>query len=253
MKSIIHLLLILPAFVFAQSDTIVSGVYKWKMPKANNVAEKSNTIFEGSSHDFSWMQMSAQYLHPNGKEIKIKIPKDEEMMLIVKSGAMKVELHNVVKTLILGSVVTILPGDKIAIKNSGDEPCVYYCFRYRKQSTVAVTASAKPVSFITDFNNTIFKAHDKGGSRPFFEKQTAMGKRMEMHMSTLNAGFKSHEPHIHRAEEMVIVFDGETQMQIGQKIMKAEKGEIYFLGSNVLHAIQNMGTAPAMYLAFQFE
>lgn len=57
----------------------------------------------------------------------------------------------------------------------------------------------------------------------------------------------------HRAEEIVLVIDGETEMQIGEKFYTASTGGFYYLGSNVLHAIKTTGTKPATYFAIQFE
>lgn len=80
-----------------------------------------------------------------------------------------------------------------------------------------------------------------------------MGKRLEMHLSTLNEGLRNHDPHIHRAEEMVILFSGRYRMHIGDQFYKGSTGDVYFLGSNVLHAIRNIGSSQCMYVAFQFE
>jgi len=42
-------------------------------------------------------------------------------------------------------------------------------------------------------------------------------------------------------------------MQIGQQFKKVDPGGFYYLGSNVLHAIKNIGTRPSTYFAIQFE
>jgi (S)-ureidoglycine aminohydrolase len=80
-----------------------------------------------------------------------------------------------------------------------------------------------------------------------------MTKRLDMHVTTLKAGLKSHEPHTHRAAEMVVMIDGHTEMQIGQKFYKGNEGDVYYLASNVLHGIRNIGSVPCTYFAIQFE
>ena len=97
-----------------------------------------------------------------------------------------------------------------------------------------------------------FKPHDKGGIRNYFDLSTAMSKRFEMHATTLKEGLKSHEPHTHTAEEIVLITHNKTEMQIGDKFYKGETGDIYYLGSNVPHAIQNNGKGECTYFAFQF-
>ncbi len=42
-------------------------------------------------------------------------------------------------------------------------------------------------------------------------------------------------------------------MLIGDKMYTANTGELYFLGSNILHGIKNTGTKPATYFAYQWD
>jgi (S)-ureidoglycine aminohydrolase len=108
-------------------------------------------------------------------------------------------------------------------------------------------------SIIKDWSKIEFKAHDRGGVRSFFERPTAMLKRLEMHVTTLNAGLKSHEPHTHPAKEIIVMTEGNTEMQIGEKFFKGREGSVYFLESGILHGIRNTGTTSCTYFAIQFE
>jgi (S)-ureidoglycine aminohydrolase len=108
-------------------------------------------------------------------------------------------------------------------------------------------------SFVKDWNKIEYKPHDRGGRRDFFELPTSMCKRFEMHVTSLNAGLKSHDPHTHRAEEIVLILEGKTEMQIENKFYKATEGDVIFLSSGSLHGIRNEGTTPCSYFAFQFE
>jgi (S)-ureidoglycine aminohydrolase len=104
-----------------------------------------------------------------------------------------------------------------------------------------------------DWNKIEFKPHDKGGVRNYFETSTAMCKRLEMHVTTLNAGLKSHDPHTHVAEEIILMMDGKTEMQIDKNLYKGKEGSIFFVNSGELHGIKNEGITPCTYFAFQFE
>jgi (S)-ureidoglycine aminohydrolase len=121
--------------------------------------------------------------------------------------------------------------------------------KYRSREPVRRTGR----SFVKNWNKIAFKPHSKGGIRNYFELSTPMSERFEMHVTTLNEGLKSHEPHTHRAEEIVLVIDNKTEMQIGEKFYKGGPGDIYYLGSNVPHAIRNEGNGTCTYFAFQFE
>jgi (S)-ureidoglycine aminohydrolase len=74
-----------------------------------------------------------------------------------------------------------------------------------------------------------------------------------MHVTTLNPGIKSHEPHTHKSDEMVIMISGNTDMEIGKNNYSAGKGDVYFLGADIPHAISNTGDESCMYYAFHFE
>jgi (S)-ureidoglycine aminohydrolase len=80
-----------------------------------------------------------------------------------------------------------------------------------------------------------------------------MSKRFEMHVTTLNEGLKSHDPHTHRAEEIVLMINGNSEMQIGENFYKGSVGDLFFLGSNIPHAIRNVGAGSCMYFAIQWE
>ena len=58
---------------------------------------------------------------------------------------------------------------------------------------------------------------------------------------------------IHRAEENVLLVKGNTEMQIAQTHQKAVDGDLIYLSSNILHAIENKGSEPAIYFAFQWQ
>ena len=80
-----------------------------------------------------------------------------------------------------------------------------------------------------------------------------MQKRFEMHITTLKEGLSSHDPHTHRAEEIILMINGETEMLIGDKNYQGKTGDFYYAGSNMLHGIKNIGQAACMYFAIQFE
>ena len=80
-----------------------------------------------------------------------------------------------------------------------------------------------------------------------------MCERFEMHVTTLNGGLRSHDPHTHRAEEMVLLLEGTAEMQIAEDILPLASGGLVFLGSEIPHAIKNVGTKPCVYFAFQMQ
>ena len=108
-------------------------------------------------------------------------------------------------------------------------------------------------SMLIDWNDLTFMPHDKGGIRRYFDRKTALSDRIEMHVTTLNPNIKSHEPHTHNPGEIIIMMDGTTEMEIGDKKYQGTVGDIYFLGSGIPHGIRNTGDKPCMYMAFQWQ
>jgi (S)-ureidoglycine aminohydrolase len=255
MKKIISLLFLFPLFVMAQQDSLSSGIYSWKEPKKESQKNISSAIlFEGKVYDMEWLQMSANELIPSKIKNIEKVPGNEEQLIIIKSGRLTLVIKDSAYSIGAGSIALLMPGEKYTLQNKGNESCNYYEMKYRSKLSINIErGKTSGGSWIKDWNKIEFKPNDKGGRRDFFERPTAMCKRFEMHVTTLNQGIKSHDPHTHRAEEIVVVVDNKTEMQIRDKFYKGNTASIYYLGSNVSHAIQNDGVGPCTYFAFQFE
>ena len=76
---------------------------------------------------------------------------------------------------------------------------------------------------------------------------------MEMHVTNLNGNIKSHEPHTHRAAEIILMIKGNTEMEIDGENYQAKAGDLFIVESEVSHAIRNLGTEQCQYFAFQWE
>jgi len=180
---------------------------------------------------------------------------NEEVMIIVKEGKLKISIEDKSKTMGPGSVAFAIPGEEIGVENMGDTKSTYYVFKFtaKKDSVNLQRAKDAGGSFFVDIDETKFNPHDKGGVRQYFNRPTAMMRRFDIHLSTLNAGLKSHDPHTHKAEEMVLMMDGKAEMQIADSFEKAAGGDLIYLESMVSHAIKNDDTKPIMYFAIQWE
>jgi (S)-ureidoglycine aminohydrolase len=251
MKRLLAFLFFIPCLVSAQKDSVLSGAYNWQQPAApkNNIS--SVVLLEGKVHDFEWMQFSANSI--SGKtEIKQTIPANHEQLLIVRSGAVKIHFGDSSFLLTANSVAALMPGEKYSLSNTATTAADFFTMKYRSKKPVDGQRGGS--SFVKIWENIPFKPNNNGGGRrDFFEQPTAMQKRFEMHVTTLKEGLRSHDPHTHRAEEIIFVIDGETEMQAGNVVVKTTAGGFYYLGSNVLHGIKNIGTKPSSYFAIQFE
>lgn len=247
--------LLLPVIAYCQEAVVQSKKYSWKQP-----SEKSDqnifsaVLFQGSVYDMEYMQMSANAILPAKKKTSLQVPGNEEQLLIIKSGTLTIGIKDSAWSIGGGSIALLMPGEKYEVRNATTDSCTYYLMKYRSKLPMDVARGVSSGgSLVKDWNKILFKSHDRGGIRNYFERPTAMCKRFEMHVTTLNEGIKSHEPHTHRAEEIVLIIDNKTEMQIDDKFYKGGTGDIYYLGSNVSHAIRNDGKGTCTYFAFQFE
>jgi (S)-ureidoglycine aminohydrolase len=255
MKRLVFIVILLtPVFCFSQQDSIAPGVYSWKEPvrkKSKNFS--SAVLFEGKTHDMEWLQMNANLLFPSKTKTKVDVPANEEQLLIIKSGKLII-WRDSSYPMSAGSVALFLPGETYSLQNEDKDDCVYYVMKYRSKAPADMErGTAAGGSLIKEWNKIEFKQNDKGGRRDFFERPTALCKRFEMHVTTLKGRLKSHDPHAHKAKEIILVINGKTEMQIGGKTYKGEAGSVYFLPSNILHGIRNDGEETCSYFAFQFE
>lgn len=250
MKRSLATLCFIPCFVFAQKDSVQSGAYSWQQPATPKSNISSVVLLEGKVHDFEWMQFSANSIA--GKtEIKQTIPTNQEQLLIVRSGAITIHFRDSSFLLTANSVAVLMPGEKYSLSNAAVTVADFFTMKYHSRKPA--DAQRGGTSFVKIWESIPFKANNTGGGRrDFFERPTVMQKRFEMHVTTLKEGLKSHEPHTHRAEEIVLIIDGETEMQLRNNVVKTSAG-FYYLGSNVAHAIKNTGTKSSTYFAIQFE
>ncbi len=253
MKKIFICLLLLPVSGFAQQDSVLSGPYNWQQPaiRKNNIT--SVVLSEGKAHDFEWIQLSANAI-TGSKKIKQTVPSNQEQVIIMKSGSATIHFGDSSFLLSPNSVAVLMPGENYTIQTTGNEACNYYTMKYSAKASRNINKLPISSSYVKLWESTAFKPNTIGGGRrDFFERSTTLQKRFEIHVSTLKEGIRSHDPHTHLAEEIVLVIEGDTEMQIGQQFYKINPGGFYYLGSNVLHAIKNTGTKSSTYFAIQFE
>jgi len=176
-----------------------------------------------------------------------------EKFFIVKNGPVKVQMNDSMAVLDRGSVISLQPGSRLVLMAVNNMVQLYEMDYVSIAPADAERGRKAGGSFMMDWNQIVFKPHDKGGVRQFFDRQTAMLNRFDIHVTTLNPNNKSHDPHTHKNEEIILMLQGNAEMQIGTDHEKANSGDVVFLGSNVLHNLTNIGTVPCIYYAIQWN
>lgn len=241
---------------FAQVTPLVSKVYTWNGskigPPGPNSIEKN--IFSGSGGKLSTHSLKAVIL-PEGKNLRYAADTSApERFFVVKKGPVTVSLLQQQYILGRGSVIVLLPGDALGIANKGDSDAEFYEMDFRSIATPDAERGRKAgPSFVMNWNDMVFKPTDKGGVRQLFDRQTTMLNRFDIHVTQLNPGLKSHDPHTHANEEIILMLDGNAEMQIGTDHQKANPGDVVLLNTMVLHNLTNVGTTPCLYFAIQWN
>lgn len=239
----------------AQQPPLSSGLFDLSAAEVRErKSGKRMPLLLGASRDFEYMEMHATTLVPGASPHAPHEHDDIEEVIIVKEGKLEVSIGEEEYSLSPGSVALIMPGDWHGIINKGVDEVLYYTFRYRAKARKDDQRGKEAGgSLVIPWEEVAFREHDRGGVRSFFERPTAMCERFEMHVTTLNAGIQSHPPHTHRAAEIILMIKGNSQEQINDQFYEGEAGDFYFLESESLHTIRNVGQEACTYFAFQFN
>ncbi len=240
----------------AQSDTVVAKVYSWEnsVISTANKTSSSKKMFSGSGAILSLHQLNGINLH-KGKTITYKADAAGlERYVIIRKGPVSVSLNNQTALLDKGSIIVVLPGDKLSITNNTDADAEYYEINYRSIQPANEERGKKAgTSFMINWNDMVAKKTDKGSTRQLFDRQTTMLNRFDIHVTQLNEGFNSHPPHTHKNEEIILMLDGNAEMSIANDHPKANGGDVVFLTSMIPHNLTNVGKTPCLYYAIQWN
>jgi len=227
----------------SQSDTLTAQVAPYPGP--------SGHVLKGSTHDLSLLDIRTLTIRSaimlSGK------PDTADQLLIIKEGDLTLNCHDSVTGLGPGSVALIPAG---IIYNLEATHCTLYRFRFqsrRPAGTPPVTPATGKYPFILTWPNMPVQHTAKGETRQIFSLATPWLSKIDLHATTLNPGEVSHPPHIHRAEEIILMRTGHVLEYINGKHFSAADGDLIFLPSGNPHAVENHSTERAEYFALQWQ
>jgi (S)-ureidoglycine aminohydrolase len=239
------LLAILPLITvvnaMAQSDTLTAQVAPYPGP--------AGQVIKGSTHDLSLLDIRT--LTINSAIMLSGKPDTADELLIIKEGELNLTIADSTTSLSPGSVALIPAGITFTLEAKRS---TYYRFRFRsRHSPEADPAGKNKIPFILDWTNMPVQQTAKGETRQILSQPTVWLSRIDLHATTLNPGEVSHPPHIHRAEEIILMRTGHVQMYINGKHYPASDGDLVFLPSGNPHALENHSTGRCEYFALQWQ
>ena len=242
------------AAIAQKNDSILSGVYYWnKLEPIKEDTRVRRQVLEGKTFALEYFEIHASTLEPGKAPHPPHTHADQEELIIVKEGQVKITISGQSKILSPGSIAFAMPGDEHGIENAGKTQATYYILKYKGRSPNIERGKQAGGSFMLDWNELKTSNTGKGYRRDFFNRATSQLKQFEMHTTALNADSVSHAPHTHVQEEIVLILRGNVEMFIDGKLFKGAAGDLYFLSANVPHALKNIGKEQCEYFAFQWR
>lgn len=256
MKPIFLTIIVLTCFLGqAQQGLISSKVFAWK----DLIVEKdSSTYFmkmaHGATATLADLEMIVVELDPGKMPHAPLAHADSEELILVKEGNLKVTAKGHITTIGPGGVALIMPGDEHTFENTSKVLTVYYVVRFKPKTPLnAERGKQAGGSFAGDWDNWSVQENDKGERREVFDRFTSAFQKMELHVTSLNPGQVSHNPHKHPQEEIILVRKGTALVLLGDGTKTAGPGDLIFFASGFMHALKNTGTSPLEYFALQFQ
>lgn len=120
-------------------------------------------------------------------------------------------------------------------------------------ATAADGAKAPMSSTVFDWDAMKVETTNVGSVRHVCQAPTPTLDELECHITTLNAGQRSHAPHKHPDEELIVIKEGTVEVYYDGKTTRVGPGSVIFYSSNQMHGIANVGDGPATYHVFRWN
>jgi len=256
MRSLVTLVSCFLSVLFSETyaqtagDTLAGQVAVWgRMPAVTSHGATKRQLLHGATRDLSQLDIRSMTLDTGVIIAAYEAEADE--LIIVSEGKLDVTVGDTDKLLGPGGVALFPAGEKYSLENGDHVPATYYLLRFRSKGTRDLHRAGAP--FLLDWTEMVMKPTGKGESRQIFSRPVAWLGKIDMHATTLNPGEVSHPPHVHRAEEIILLRSGNVQEYIGGKYHPATAGDVIFLPSEVPHALENKGSGRCEYFALQWQ
>ena len=111
----------------------------------------------------------------------------KELFFIIKEGPVQVEINGDKSILDKGSVIFLLPGDRASFFNDHKDPVEIYEMQMQSASPDVQRGKSAGPSFVIDWNDMFYKAHERGGVRQLFDRKTVHTNRFDIHITSLRS------------------------------------------------------------------
>lgn len=240
---------------FAQLQPIESGVFKWNnLPVKKEALRESRKLAEGTTQEFEYFEIHATTQMKGAIPRPAHTQKDIEELIIIKDGTMKCTIGAKTATLGKGSVLLIPPLQAQVFENTGNAPLTYYVLMFRSRKPMNIQRSdLAGGALLLNYDSLAYSEKNNKGNRKYFDRPTAMCTNYEMHITYLRQKGPSHAGHQHIDTEIILVIDGEAEMDIDGKNFTGGPGDLFIVESGKMHQVGNATEKSCSYFAFKWR
>jgi uncharacterized cupin superfamily protein len=116
----------------------------------------------------------------------------------------------------------------------------------------ATTQTEKLTSAVYDWEKMKPVTVPNGIRRTVFDGPTATLDKLHCHITVLNPGEVSSEPHLHLQEEVIIIREGTVEAYFDGETALAGPGSVIFFKSHAVTRLRNPGKVPAIYTVVNY-
>ncbi|MDN3690723.1 cupin domain-containing protein [Cyclobacterium jeungdonense] len=206
-------------------------------------------------HLMNWPTKTLENFHVEQLDLKatesIELDDDKEMLVLVLNGALQLETDNSTEVMEERSIAW-LPRNKNFKMAPQNSSASVYLIRWDVDGDANKVAVDRPEAKIFHYDAMDFQETAKGGRRAVMREETETLQELEMHITTLKEGEKSHDPHVHADEEIILVLQGHVAEHINGTEYQLGPGSLVFLSAYDPHGIRNVGEGECEYYAIRW-
>lgn len=241
--------------LFAQQESLPSSVYEYEMIPYNNSSSGAKKEYvDWRTLFFKSFQVNLKTISAGSAGAEEDLDPNAEKLLIIKQGQLGIEGENFKTELEERSVILIPEGKDVRLFSANGLEVAYFLIQWEPNQRAAAPQTAGNNSLIESFgyDSMDFRENSKGGRRSIRQAPSSTLKELEMHITTLKEGEKSHDPHTHLDEEIILILEGEVEEMINGTPYRLGPGSLIFLASMDPHGIRNAGKGTCEYYAIRF-
>lgn len=248
-------LLFIYGLVLAQQEPLPSSVFEYKMiPSETTVAGTKKEYVDWNTLFFSSFQVTLKTISSSSGNTSEDLDPNFEKLIIIKQGYLDLEGEDFKDVMEERSVVLIPQGKNVTLSSVMGPEVTFFLIQWKPEEREMSTQNSDINSPIEPFSYQAmeYKENAKGGRRSIRQAPSSTLKELEMHITTLKEGEKSHDPHTHIDEEIILILEGEVEEMINGTPYRLGPGSLIFLASMDPHGIRNAGKGTCEYYAIRF-